>query len=159
MSKKLPRPSVMRMHFNILIISLLVLTSTSFLTNKNEDYILSVELCNFRSDEGQLFIFIYNYENQYPNEPYRYYTVDKKHLNNNRIMVNIRNLNKGNYAISVLDDENKNDDLDRFLGIPTEGYGFSNNIRPLLSLPDYNELLFTLDKKWMKLKLSMQYVL
>lgn len=35
----------------------------------------------------------------------------------------------GDYAVQVLHDENDNGDLDRFLGIPTEGYGFSRNPR------------------------------
>lgn len=149
----------MRTHFKLILGITLVFLTCSFLTEKEEECTLSLELCNFRSEEGQLFIFIYNYENQYPNNPFKYYTVDKKSIKNNRLMVNIPNLIEGNYAISILDDENKNDDLDRFLGIPIEGYGFSNNIRPLLSMPDYNELIFPLNKKWMKLKLSMQYVL
>jgi uncharacterized protein (DUF2141 family) len=34
----------------------------------------------------------------------------------------------GSYAVQVLHDENDNDRLDaNFMGIPTEGYGFSNN--------------------------------
>jgi uncharacterized protein (DUF2141 family) len=35
----------------------------------------------------------------------------------------------GDYAVQVLHDENDNGDLDSFLGIPTEGYGFSRNPR------------------------------
>ena len=65
----------------------------------------------------------------------------------------------GKYAISILDDENSNDDLDRFLGIPTEGYGFSNNVKPLLSMPKYEELLFDLNQDYLCLKLKLQYVL
>ena len=34
----------------------------------------------------------------------------------------------GNYAVQVMHDENDNNKLDtNFLGIPSEGYGFSNN--------------------------------
>lgn len=149
----------MKTLFKLLLLLLAGWATTALLTKENDDCTLSIELTNVRSTKGQLFIFIYNYENQFPDNPFKYYTIDKSEIKNNRIMVNIPQLNKGNYAISIIDDENKNDDLDRFLGIPTEGYGFSNNIRPLLSIPDYNELIFLLDKKWMKLKLSMQYVL
>ena len=130
----------MKMHFKLSLAIGLVFLTTSFFNSPEDNCTLSLELCNFRSDEGQLFIFIYNYENQYPNNPFKYYTVDKKTIKNNRLLVNIPNLHEGKYAVSLLDDENNNDDLDRFLGIPVEGYGFSNNIRPLLSMPDYNEL-------------------
>jgi uncharacterized protein (DUF2141 family) len=33
----------------------------------------------------------------------------------------------GTYAVSVFHDENSNGKLDRFMGIPKEGYGFSRN--------------------------------
>ena len=37
-------------------------------------------------------------------------------------------LPEGVYAVQVMHDENDNDKLDtNFLGIPSEGYGFSNN--------------------------------
>jgi uncharacterized protein (DUF2141 family) len=120
---------------------------------------LSVELSNIRSKKGSLFIFLYNYENQFPDNPFRYFEVKKEKINNSILLVNIPNMDKGKYAISIIDDENNNADLDRFLGIPTEGYGFSNNVKPLFSLPKYNELLFDLNQNWLRLNLKLQYVL
>ena len=39
-----------------------------------------------------------------------------------------KDLPPGTYAVQVMHDENENNKLDtNFLGIPTEGYGFSNN--------------------------------
>ncbi|MBC7986910.1 MAG: DUF2141 domain-containing protein [Sphingomonadaceae bacterium] len=37
------------------------------------------------------------------------------------------NLPSGSYALSIIHDENANDRLDRFAGIPREGIGFSRN--------------------------------
>ena len=128
-------------------------------SNQKDKCTLSVEFTDFRSDAGKLFIFIYNYENQYPDNPYRHYSIDKSLVRNNRLLVNINDLNKGKYALSILDDENANEDLDRFLGIPTEGYGFSNNVRPILSMPAYEDILFDLNQKWLKLDLQLQYAL
>ena len=48
------------------------------------------------------------------------------------------NLPPGRYAIVVLHDENSNHKLDRnFLGIPKEGFGFSNNPKVGLSAPRF----------------------
>ena len=45
------------------------------------------------------------------------------------ITVVFENLKPGKYAVSVLHDANKNKDLDKNkLGIPKEGFGFSNNV-------------------------------
>ncbi len=48
------------------------------------------------------------------------------------------------YAIAIAHDENDNGHVDtNFIGIPTEGYGFSNNARPVLSAPSFNACRFT----------------
>jgi uncharacterized protein (DUF2141 family) len=44
----------------------------------------------------------------------------------------------GQYAITVLHDENGNHKMDRnFLGIPKEGYGFANSPKVFLTPPDF----------------------
>lgn len=44
----------------------------------------------------------------------------------------------GRYAVVVLHDENSNMKLDRnFFGIPTEGFGFSNNPRVVVAAPSF----------------------
>ena len=141
-----------------LISFLIILLSLSPL-KAQKDCSLSVEFTNIRSTEGKLFVFLYNYENQFPDNPFQYFEIDKKHLNNRRLMINIPGLINGKYAISVIDDENGNDDLDFFLGIPTEGYAFSNNILPLFSLPNYEDLLFSIDLPKQLIRIKMRYAL
>ncbi len=41
--------------------------------------------------------------------------------------VRIAGLGRGDYAVSVIHDENNNAKLDTFAGIPREGFGFSRN--------------------------------
>ena len=54
------------------------------------------------------------------------------------------NLPKGDYAISLFHDENRNNKLDNnFIGIPKEGYGASNNKLPRTSAPTFKENKFT----------------
>ena len=120
---------------------------------------LDVALTNIRNTDGFIYIFIYSYENQYPYEPYKHYKVKKSQMTNGKLTARISELNlKDEYAITLIDDENSNEDLDRWLGIPHEGYGFSNNVKPLFSLPDYEELLFDFSQS-KKLNVKVQYVL
>lgn len=52
-------------------------------------------------------------------------------------------LPEGEYAISVYHDKNKDHECNRnFFGIPTESYGFSNNIKPKLSAPKFHQCKF-----------------
>ena len=55
------------------------------------------------------------------------------------------NLAPGAYAVKLYHDENANGVLDtNMLGVPSEGYGFSNYQRTL-GEPDFEDSLFTLD--------------
>lgn len=49
----------------------------------------------------------------------------------------------GEWAVALTQDVNDNDKLDKnFLGIPTEPYAFSNNVRPRLAAPKFEECKF-----------------
>ena len=55
----------------------------------------------------------------------------------------IVSLPKGEYAIALFVDANKNLKIDKnFLGIPKEQYGFSNNAMGKLSAPSYEQAKF-----------------
>ena len=144
----------------ILLLPFLVCSIQGVKTNKiNPEGTLVISLSNIRNNDGYIYIFIYSYENQYPYEPYKHYKVKKQNVKNGLLTARISNLDlKNEYAISLFDDENNNEDLDRWLGIPHEGYGFSNNVKPFLSLPKYNDLLFDFSKS-KKLSVKLQYVL
>ena len=49
----------------------------------------------------------------------------------------------GEWAVALTQDTNDNKKFDKnFLGIPTEPYAFSNNIRPRMSAPTFQECKF-----------------
>ncbi|MFD1873828.1 DUF2141 domain-containing protein [Hymenobacter bucti] len=50
----------------------------------------------------------------------------------------------GEWAVAASQDLNNNDKLDKnFLGIPTEPFAFSNNVKPRLAAPTFQECKFT----------------
>ena len=53
------------------------------------------------------------------------------------------NLAPGDYALTVLHDENSNFRADMMLGIPREGVGFSRNPRLVMSAPSFNAVRFS----------------
>lgn len=53
------------------------------------------------------------------------------------------NLPEGDYGVAVIHDENKDEKLDfTEFGMPTEGYGHSNNPAKRQGAPDFNETKF-----------------
>ena len=67
------------------------------------------------------------------------------------------NVEPDTYAIAVVHDENGNGKLDKnFVGVPSEGYGVSNNKTYALSAPNWNESTFMLganESKTLQVKL------
>jgi len=64
----------------------------------------------------------------------------------------------GTYALAVIHDENMNGILDTgFLGVPTEGYGFSNDATALLGAPSFSAASFTYDGQNLDLTISLDY--
>ena len=64
----------------------------------------------------------------------------------------------GTYAMVVIHDENMNGKLDtNALGIPTEGYGFSNDAKKWLGTPSFSDASFTYDGQNVDLTMSLHY--
>lgn len=52
----------------------------------------------------------------------------------------------GEWAVALTQDVNDNDKLDKnFLGIPTEPFAFSNNVKPRFAAPSFKECKFVVD--------------
>lgn len=71
----------------------------------------------------------------------------------------IQNLKPGKYAFKYFHDENRNTNLDmNWLGIPVEGYGFSNNASGTFGQPAFEKTVFEL-KHSMVLRCKPTYLL
>lgn len=60
-------------------------------------------------------------------------------------LLHFPNVAQGDYAITVLHDENGNAKADMFFGIPKEGVGFSNNPRLIAGPPSFGVARFHVD--------------
>src|SRR5829696_4970699 len=123
----------------VLIILLLFVSSSSFAQNK-----VVVQITNFQNNKGYCIVCIYDNAKSYAGkgEPLRCTTVN---INNKTANAIFENMAEGTYAISVIHDANNNKKFDtNFLGIPTEGYGASQNKLPFAAAPKFDENKFTL---------------
>lgn len=65
----------------------------------------------------------------------------------------------GRYSVALYHDENGNKEFDRdFLGIPSEGYGFSQNPGFRFGVPEQEETLFTIEAAPVSLSIAMLYL-
>lgn len=71
--------------------------------------------------------------------------------------ITISDLSNGSYAFKYFHDENSNEILDTSMGIPGEGYGFSNNASGTFGPPSIEDMLFEYNKP-MKMECSITYL-
>lgn len=69
------------------------------------------------------------------------------------------NVAPGDYAITVLHDENSNAKLDTMLGIPREGVGFSRNPRIVTGPPSFAAVRFTVGETSLQTTIKLKYFL
>ncbi len=84
---------------------------------------------------------------------------EKKNIKNGTMNVEIP-IKKGLYGLSVLDDENNNCKMDySVIGIPKEGFGFSNFKLTKMRKPKFEDFSFTVGSKEVKdIVVSMRYM-
>lgn len=126
----------------IFLVSVFVLAS--FMTSAQDSYSLTIEITNASSDDGQLVIGLYNSESSFLRDTYM---GQLSPVVNGKATVTFNNVPKGNYAVSLFHDENKNNKLDsNFMGIPKEDYGCSNDARGFMGPPSWSDAKFTLNE-------------
>jgi len=65
----------------------------------------------------------------------------------NSCTITIENLSQSKYAFKYFHDENNNKKLDtNWLGIPTEGFGYSNNAKSMFGPPGFEKTIFELQQ-------------
>ena len=65
----------------------------------------------------------------------------------------------GRYALSAFHDENSNRKLDKFMGIPREGFGFSRNPKVRFGPPSFNQVSIEVTPGFARASVRMQYLL
>jgi uncharacterized protein (DUF2141 family) len=88
---------------------------------------LTVTITDIREAKGVLMVSLVNSDAAWKNEA-KPVAAQKVAAAQGEMKLQFKDLAPGSYAVQVMHDENENNQLDaNFLGIPTEGYGFSNN--------------------------------
>jgi uncharacterized protein (DUF2141 family) len=76
------------------------------------------------------------------------------------LVLEIADIEETSYAISVMHDENNNGALDtNAVGIPKEGFGFSNNPRVTMGAPKFDKCEFTVGADEAQINIKLQYML
>ena len=121
----------------------------------SQKFFIEVVVPNIPSINGEIQIGLYNKSATFPKvgkefKTYRY-KVTKK-----RMKFKLTGLPRGFYALALYHDINSDKVCNRnLIGIPTERFGFSNNVKPILSAPSFKSArLILLENKVVEIKLQ-----
>jgi uncharacterized protein (DUF2141 family) len=117
---------------------------------------LTVTVDDIRSGKGDIRLSIYASPAEWPDKS----TKDHDFVQQAQVGKVIFHIDvpPGAYAVNGFHDENGNGKFDtNFLGIPEEGYFFSNNVRPFLSAPSFDAAQFAVPPEGKAITISVVY--
>jgi uncharacterized protein (DUF2141 family) len=130
---------------------------------------LKVVIDGVRSSAGSLMIGLYDSEDHFQNAIKNSAKVGLLNDSSRLVGISMRaiggtqsvvftNLQPGTYAVIVFHDENDNGKLDENgWGVPTEGYGFSNNAEGFLGPASFKDAAVTLDQADETVEIRLNY--
>ena len=143
-----------RLHVSAILLLLVLTASASAMAQGT----IIVRVTAFRSAAGNIHLSLYNKEERFPDEDMRIRLLKVPVTNSSVVEMKFENVPYGTYAIAGLHDENRSGSMDyTWMGMPKEGYCFSNDAKPFLSAPSFSEAKFKLDKPQKVVQIAMQY--
>lgn len=120
--------------------------------------VVAVELTDIRSKEGKILISLYNDPESFPDNEKMMEQKILADIPGETMTVRFKKLSPGSYAIAAMHDENGDEKMNfNLLGMPKEGYCFSNNVRPKWRKPHWKEAKFEVSRRDTLLRIEMKY--
>lgn len=122
---------------------------------------VEVTVTGLRSEKGQIAIGVFIDEASFRREEASLEIQFPKKDIRDGVMTISFSLEPGVYGLSLLDDENSNRKMEyNFLGIPKEGFGFSDYYHTGLTKPSFDKFKFDLASgQSKKIKIKVRYIL
>jgi uncharacterized protein (DUF2141 family) len=120
--------------------------------------VLHVRVVNLRNSTGQVICTLFNLPAAFPSDSSKAVGQIAAPIKDDAAVCSFGGLAPGKYALVVFHDENGNGKFDRnWLGLPKEGYAFSNNVRPVFSPPSFKAAAFDYAGGDLWLTITMRY--
>jgi uncharacterized protein (DUF2141 family) len=121
---------------------------------------LSIELGGLKNQKGQVCFSLFSSNKGFPDNGKRALKAQCVKLTTTPQKITFPNLTAGNYAVAVIHDVNSDGTLNRnSLGIPTEGFGFSNNPIIRTGPPKFGDSAVLVAGSSTNIQIKLQYFL
>lgn len=122
--------------------------------------VLKIKVVGVRNAKGKIRVALFQDPSGFPENGSTSVLREQADIDNKTMSAEVvfRDVPQGVYAVSVLHDENMNGKLDKnFLGIPTEGYGASNNPGKKMRAPTFDEAKFSMNSTEQTIQIKLIY--
>ena len=121
--------------------------------------VIHVEVVGLHSDKGQVLCALYSSRDGFPKQSERALARVTSDIAQKQAVCEFSGIAPGTYALSVFHDENSNGKLDtKFMGIPREGVGASNNAKGHFGPPKFEAAAFPFTGGRLELKITINYL-
>jgi uncharacterized protein (DUF2141 family) len=118
------------------LLTILTFLTTTLLSAQE----LKVVINNVKDEQGILWVALYDSKDHFMKEQFKFVKLQPA---KGKLVAIFPDLAPGTYAISVMHDSNSNKVLDKNgLGMPKEGFGFSNDAMGTFGPPDFKAASF-----------------
>lgn len=131
------------MNFFLLIIYLFgaIFSNTSYLHTNTSSLKITIE--NLESSTGHVLVSLFSTGEGFPDKAEKAIRKASISIKDKKAWVVFTGLTAGTYAAAILHDENDDQKMNtNFFGIPTEGYGFSNDVTGRFGPPSFTKASF-----------------
>jgi len=134
-----------------------LVTGLPLFTQSDSTGTIEITFTGIRNQKGQIAIGINNIPENFPRAAEIELQFPKEGMQDGVLTIQVKDFPYGTYAISVLDDENSNLEMEMFLGIPKEGWGFSMNPPFKLRAAKFEECSFELNQPVKSISIQLRY--
>jgi uncharacterized protein (DUF2141 family) len=118
---------------------------------------LHVHFSEIRNAQGRLAVALFNSDDAFPDQK-KALQGKTARIVNGKASVRFDGLAPGTYAVAVLHDENANDRMDfNFVGMPLEGFGFSNDAAVWFGPPSFSSAAVRVGRAAAQLRVKVRY--
>lgn len=120
---------------------------------------IHVKIPNIRNSAGSVACALFESTAGFPSEFLEFATnIVMIKIQDSQANCHFLDIPPGTYALAVIHDENLDGKLaTNFLGVPTEGYGFSSGAKATMSAPSFEDAIFSYNGQNLDMTIRLNY--
>ena len=139
--------------------ALLAMAAVCLAQEQASPNLVHVEINGLHSNKGQVMCALFSSAAGYPKDYTKAIARAKSEIAGGRAVCEFPAVSPGTYAVATFHDENSNGKLDtKFIGIPREGVGASNNAKGHFGPPKFDAAAFRFSGGKMEIKIEINYL-